>query len=564
MNEKTKITLVLGGIVLLVIGAVSVSFAFLSVAKKQDIANNFTSGCLNISIENESNAITLNNTYPITDLEGLVMEGYTFTIKNTCTTSSNYQINLESLNQTVNTLDTQYIKTSLSSDTMDNLIQKLDSNLVTKAYIENAYVSHNLYKGKIDGNSTKEFNLKLWIDYDTTKEQGANKTYTSKINVIANPDIEVTTETEIKTTLVNDTLEGTITGNANTVKYCVSNDNKCVPNTNTTITDNKINIELDRSNDQIVCVSLNEGKTLCSNKIEKVVPITIPDIIASVNPKDTTPTFSSIATTDQGVYKVSDPVYGGYSYYWRGAVTNNYVKFAGKCWRIIRINGDGSMRLIYDGATCHANGTSTADSIAVASTAYNTSYNQSNYVGWTYTGTSQRTLSGTASNAKTKLESWYNSNIGNNTTYASKIADGKYCNDRNVASGYTWAISPSSMFYYAARTRLYTDYAPTLACNSGDVYTLKVGLITADEVEFAGGKNENNTSYYLYNGQNYWTMSPRSWEGYAYVFVVDTSGRLDAYSVFSINGLRPVINLKSDTLFAVGGNGTQNNPYVVQ
>ena len=183
MNEKTKITLVLGGIVLLVIGAVSVSFAFLSVAKK------FTSGCLNISIENESNAITLNNTYTITDLEGLVMEGYTFTIKNTCTTSSNYQINLESLNQTVNTLDTQYIKTSLSSDTMDNLIQKLDSNLVTKAYIENAYVSHNLYKGKIDGNSTKEFNLKLWIDYDTTKEQGANKTYTSKINVIANPDI---------------------------------------------------------------------------------------------------------------------------------------------------------------------------------------------------------------------------------------------------------------------------------------------------------------------------------------------------------------------------------------
>ncbi len=562
MNEKTKITLVLGGIVLLVIGAVSVSFAFLSVTKKQDIANNFTSGCLNVSIENESNAITLSNTYPITDLEGLESTGYTFTIKNTCTTSSKYQINLESLNQSINTLDTQYIKTSLSSDIMDNLIQNLDSNLVTKAYIENAYVSHNLYKGTIDGNSTKEFNLKLWIDYDTTKEQGANKTYTSKINVIANPDIEVTTETEIKTTLVNDTLEGTITGNANTVKYCVSNDNKCVPNTNTTITDNKINIELDRSNDQIVCVSLNEGKTLCSNKIEKVVPITIPDIIASVNPKDTTPTFSSIATTDQGVYKVSDPVYGGYSYYWRGAVTNNYVKFAGKCWRIIRINGDGSMRLIYDGATCHANGTSTADSIAVASTAYNTSYNQSNYVGWTYTGTSQRTLSGTASNAKTQLESWYNSNIGNNSTYASKIADGKYCNDRNVASGYTWAINGST-FYYAGYKRLYTDYAPTLACNLGDVYTLKVGLITADEVEFAGGKNENNTSYYLYNGQNYWTMSPYFWNGsYVNMLAVNSNGHFDSSPVYNTAArLRPVINLKSDVTFT--GNGTIDNPYVV-
>ncbi len=278
----------------------------------------------------------------------------------------------------------------------------------------------------------------------------------------------------------------------------------------------------------------------------------------------TTPDFSQTATTDEGIFGVEDGMYGETSYYWRGAVTNNYVKFAGKCWRIVRINGDGSMRLIYDGTTCHANGTSTADSIAVASTAYNTSYNQSNYVGWTYTGTSQRTLSGTASNAKTKLESWYNSNIGNNTTYASKIADGKYCNDRNVASGYTWAISPSSMFYYAARTRLYTDYAPTLACNSGDVYTLKVGLITADEVEFAGGKFANNTSYYLYNGQHYWTMSPNWWDGsYAHVFRVDTNGYLnDTYVDWTGAGLRPVINLKADTTFT--GNGTIDNPFVVE
>ena len=103
-------------------------------------------------------------------------------------------------------------------------------------------------------------------------------------------------------------------------------------------------------------------------------------ILGNITVNEGTPTFSNVATTDEGVYKVSDPVYGGYSYYWRGAVTNSYVKFAGKCWRIVRINGDGSMRLIYDGATCHANGTSTAESIAVASTKYNTSYNQSNYV----------------------------------------------------------------------------------------------------------------------------------------------------------------------------------------
>jgi len=278
----------------------------------------------------------------------------------------------------------------------------------------------------------------------------------------------------------------------------------------------------------------------------------------------TTPDFSQAATTDEGIFGVEDGMYGGTSYYWRGVVTNNYVKFAGKCWRIVRINGDGSLRLIYDGTTCHANGTNTADSIAVASTAYNTSYNQSNYVGWTYTGTSQRTLSGTASNAKTKLESWYNSNIGNNTTYSSKIADGKYCNDRNVASGYTWAISPSNAFGYAGTKRVFEDYAPTLACNSGDIYTLKVGLITADETMYAGGKFANNKSYYLYNGQHYWTMSPNCWAGSGVVstFFVDNYGLLNGYSVSNALGLRPVINLKSDVTFT--GNGTIDNPFVVE
>ena len=303
------------------------------------------------------------------------------------------------------------------------------------------------------------------------------------------------------------------------------------------------------------------------------VPITIDEIIATLNPKTTTPTFSNAATTDEGVYRVSDDMYGGNSYYWRGAATTNYIKFAGKCWRIIRINGDKTMRLIYDGATCHANGTSTADSIAVASTAYNSNYNKSEYVGWKYTSGSQRPssiTSGTNAPIKTTLENWYNSNIGNNTTYSSKIADGKYCNDRNVQSGQSWASAPSSTFYYAAYKRIYTDRAPSLSCASLDTYSLKVGLITADEVMYAGGLNTNNTSYYLYNGQNYWTMSPYHWfygssaSLSARVFVVDTNGYLNNSSVgWTGPGVRPVINLKADTLFASGGTGTRTNPYVV-
>ena len=275
------------------------------------------------------------------------------------------------------------------------------------------------------------------------------------------------------------------------------------------------------------------------------------------------PYFSQVATTDEGVFKTNDN--DGVSYYWRGATTTNYLQFGGYCWRIVRINGDGTIRLIYDGTTCHTNGTSTAESIAKTSIAYNSSYNNSSYVGWTYTASSQRpdnNLTGTESNAKTQLESWYSSNIAGIDD--SMVADGKYCNDRNAQSGNTWSATGST-FYYAAYKRINTDYSPILACNVSDVYTLKVGLITVDEAMYAGGTNINNSSYYLYNGQNYWTMSPIHWNSIsANMFFMQYDGYLARASVNNATpGLRPVINLKSDVTIS-SGDGTLDNPYVVE
>ena len=285
----------------------------------------------------------------------------------------------------------------------------------------------------------------------------------------------------------------------------------------------------------------------------------------------TTPDFSQIATEDEGIFGEEDGMYGGTSYYWRGAATTNYLQFGGFCWRIIRINGDGSLRLIYDGSTCHNNSEATTDSIAVTGQAYNSNRDRSEYVGYTYTIGSQRTLSGTASNLKTQLESWYSSNLA---SYTSKIANGKYCNDRDVASGYSWSSQPSSTFYYAGYDRSGANSAssvsPTLSCPSGDVYTLKVGAITMDEVVMAGGKwGAANSAYYLYNGQYYWTMSPYYTSGhpYANVFLVyndgDFGGSLNNNSVRGTFGVRPVINLKADTIISTG-NGTIDSPFVVE
>ena len=288
-------------------------------------------------------------------------------------------------------------------------------------------------------------------------------------------------------------------------------------------------------------------------------------ILGNITVNKYTPDFSKIATTDEGIFKTNDN--DGVSYYWRGAATTNYLKFGGYCWRIVRINGDGTIRLIYDGTTCHNNGEITTDSIAVENVSYSSNKDRSEYVGWTYTEGLQRPTNnneGTPSNAKTKLEEWYNANL---KSQESKIADGKYCNDRNVVNGQSWSSSPSASFNYASYKRLYEDYMPTLNCSSNDLYTLKVGLIMADEIELSGCKNAINTSYYLYNGQNYWTISPYQWyygsstSLYARVFAVNSDGYFGYWNVDYTHGVRPVINLKANV--TIMGTGTINDPYEV-
>ena len=251
-----------------------------------------------------------------------------------------------------------------------------------------------------------------------------------------------------------------------------------------------------------------------------------------------TPNFSSTATTNEGIYRDEDD--DGYTYYFRGAVTNNYVKFAGKTWRIVRINGDGTIRLILHGNIAYKKFKSPDAGNA-------------QYVGYTYNGTD--------SEIKTYLENtWYNSNLSDYDEY---IAESTFCNDTITAS------TSGSFTYYGARERLKTNKTPSFKCNNtdksyGGMYKLKIGLITADEVAFAGGKfSTTNSSYYLNLGYNYWTMSPyHSSSSSNNMFYVSSSGSLLNYSVSSSLYVVPVINLKYNTIIT-SGTGTSTDPYKV-
>ena len=290
-----------------------------------------------------------------------------------------------------------------------------------------------------------------------------------------------------------------------------------------------------------------------------------------------------------GIYETQDEE--GTSYYYRGAVENNYVKFANKYWRLVRINGNGSLRLIYSGdvatidaagkETILANGYNDADTdyTQIGISYYNAypNYNDNAYVGFMYGTAGSSTYAETHANTnsstiKTYLETWYNSNLASYVEYLD-IESG-FCNDRSLNSGTGTGTTET---YYSAYNRIWSVLKPTLKCaNTNDYFTIKnsnkgnkaltypIGLLTVDEAMYAGGAAANNSSYYLYTGNYYWTMSPYSFDGtIAYVFDVYSDGNLDYYSVdFSGDGVRPVINVKTDQLTITGG-GTISNPYVI-
>lgn len=278
------------------------------------------------------------------------------------------------------------------------------------------------------------------------------------------------------------------------------------------------------------------------------------------------PDFSQAATTDEGMFSALDN--NGVSCYFRGAVTNNYVKFANFWWRIVRINGDGSVRLIYQGGSATGNG-------QIDKGAFNTNRNDNAHVGYMYGTPGSTTYEETHANVnnseiKTILDNWYESNLSNYTNYID-IGAG-FWGDRTPYSG---SGAGTTRTYYAANNRLFTNKTPSFECaNNSDLYTIPgsedgnkalqypIGLISADEVAYAGGVyNTSNSSYYLYINDAYWTLSPSYYRGSASAFFVNSYGSLGYAYVTSGYGVRPVINLRGD-LF-VTGTGTSIDPYEV-
>ena len=535
--------------------------------------NNIKVTCFNTNFQegSSSNSINLYNTYPVSSERALrELSPYVFTITNNCT-DTNITDYMVTLNRVNNDLGDAFVRVLIIDELVNfnNLTETELNNYIAESKIVSSLTditnddnlremlpitpvkSYELTTGTIGEGSSKTYYLYAWIDSAATQSDVGGKKYEASIDVITYSAYHEPPSSETLGQL--QALDNTLTITPSTA----TNPDYSI------IAPRAANVD-------------NDGK----------------------------------AEQTSGLFELQDDY--GTSYYFRGDVDNNYVKFADFYWRIVRINGDGSIRMIYAGdasvidglankAEVLANGynDSSTQYTEIGTSAFNSNSNDNAYVGYMYGTVRADNYNDTHTNTnnstiKTYIDTWYENNL-KNTTYESYIADSIFCNDRSVGSDE--AIEYATNNYgttfgklgygtnttlYGAESRLIEEMRlgkgnkATLVCpNKNDAFTVTdttkgngfltypIGLMTIDEANIAGEAYSSNNDCYLTTGNWYWAGSPYVYNnGYARVHSVSIDGYFSDDYVHFPGGVRPVINLKSGSLTT--GSGTASNPYEVE
>ena len=474
------------------------------------IVQNYGTGTLKLSYSNTS--INLDNAYPMTDEDGMNQSDSTITITNTGTLAYKFNVILEPSSDS--TISSDLIRVSMDGEKPATL--STDSNIIIRDVILNP-------------GSSRTFTIKLWINSNTSSSDILNKKFSASL---------------------------TSTGIA--VK----------------------NMEDD---DGIV---LGGGNTLYSYIKRKANKTTTIDFSQTSEESNT-----------NGIYMTNDTDSGNPVYYYRGNV-DNHIIFANYCWRIVRTTETGGVKLIYDGVPSNGQCNNTSSNSTIGDSAFNTNYNDNAYVGYMYGTAGLSTYASTHANAndstiKGVIDTWYKNNM---TDYTSELEDTVWCNDRSIVTDLMnsngGAYSSYTTLGYGKNDTLYgpasrvgynvSNPTPTLECvqdndkftvnasNGNGALTYPVGLITADEMAYAGGVHGlSNRSFYLYISKYYWTLSPSYFNGsYAVGFVLrpfgGIPGTLDFHTADASAGLRPSVSLQPGIAMTGGGSGTATDPFVIE
>ena len=550
MNKliKKQLILILFTVVLVGTLVVTTSFAVFEDTKSNAQDQKIAVGDLNITFTGGS-AINITNLSPMTDTVAKSQTNnlYEFEIANTGTVPYKFTVKLENNpSYTSNLLPHKYIRYSLNDDTTKFVSD--DNGL--------------LVEGVIEAGVTNNYRLRLWVaDAETYKL----------------PDSSLGQEIHLKINV--DGKAGVMPAPAPDGWYAASSGT--------------------------LLAALRDKNTLSEPQ--------------------TTPGAAVSADTEALLASTADDY--GTSYYFRGAVTNNFVEYANMCWRIVRVTGDGSIKLVlynYNGLTSTNNTPSsstpcnvTGDTYAYArfegdtyKSALNSSYNDNVYVGLMYGTVGVGNYAAAHANTNpstilTNLNKWYTNVLSKQASFNDgQLADTIWCNDKRVVTdtafnpanftlGTNYGYGTNQNYYSATKRLMSTSNSaggtgPSLICpndnNGGKLskFTVsdtkygnralsgyaKVGLLTADEIAFAGGAYAaTNSTYYIKGNTNsssyWWTLSPIGFAGLVYVWGVNGSnGQLVGDGASIDYGMRPSLSLSSGVKI-LSGVGSATNPYKI-
>ena len=573
-NKKKQIIITLIAIISLIVITVGVTYAFFNYAKEGTTDNTIKTGSITFlytEVSGVGKGISLTEAYPVADSIGKVQvgEGKVFDFKVTSNISMDSSIGYQitARKKTGSTLANSAVKvylTEVNGTEQELLLSKYSELDQTDKIDSSKFDERILYEATVPANTSnyeKNFRLRMWVSDDTDFSDGSmnDKTFTLTVNVYADGKV-VTDNLDTTNTLdsitVSDCTLDPVFNSATTEYSCTVKNSVTNTTVNATATSTKSKVRGLGSKDLV------EGKNtlpiivIAEDGSEKIYNVNVTrkgegkelksEIMKNtVVTADPTLTNSSNNTKDEsGLYKSTATNTGNPTYYFRGNVENNYVSFAGFTWRIVRINEDGTIRIVMqDGINDNAN----------------IRFNLNNDDNHNYTY-----MYYTNSNAKTTLESWYQTNIGSKADLAKNVASGAYyCEQAKVKYSDSWTSENATMITY-------TSYTPDFKCSSDGngkgVVSSSVGLLTYDEVVYAGGYYvKDNSNYYLYNSAIYWcTMSPVGFSGSTSgIWYIDNNGHISLYNATGSIKLRAVLNLKADIQIS-DGDGSKNNPFVVE
>ena len=569
MKKKENIIIIVV-LVVMILAIVGVSYAAFSYSKTGSKVNSITTGSITMTYTETDNTISLSGALPTTDKTGTVRlnpgEYFDFSVSSEITGDVNINYEISAKKEDGNTIDGRYIKLYLTKINSDGTEEAL---MVPETYNEessaNDYTGRpvnemSLYTSSMNSSESYNYRLRMYVDESYNPQgDGGGLTFSVRINVYGKAGDKYVPLTTQEILEDNELQEET----TNMFNYA--------------------------SNGSYIASFTEEGPQYGSE------------------PSQVT----------NGLYSMNDE--DGVSYYYRGAVDNNNVQFGeyvsdyyvyennglyyqslescrednvgyeNECtqvklanagdkmyWKIVRVNGDGSLRLIYNGTSASPDNSDLAHSFAVGVSPYNLEFDNPKYSGYTYDN-------GTDSFIKKEVDTWYKNTLGS-SIYDSKVIGGRFCSD---SSGYKNASEydvSEAMFGDLTDVYMYSSMgdrlanfqknspgnnAPTLSCPAteetyGGSYRLKAGLITADELTLAGESSYVVGNSYLNPGDSqmwYWSMTPAVFV-LGRAFVWDVNEDLNFNDVSNDSAVRPVINVTTENGFT-SGDGTASSPYTI-